>query len=74
MYLFNVSVFTLVVTIMCICSNWGTENDPEFKGYCSGNKEGSKGFGINELTILVFTTDMYYRSHWDSRTRCIQGM
>lgn len=25
--------------------NWGTENDPDFKGYCNGNSEGSKGFG-----------------------------
>lgn len=34
------------VSVLFYCSNWGTENDPDFKGYCSGNKEGSKGFGI----------------------------
>ena len=27
-----------------MCSNWGTENDPEFPGYHNGNKD-PKGFG-----------------------------
>ena len=30
--------------ILELTHNHGTESDPEFKGYCSGNDEGSKAF------------------------------
>lgn len=28
-----------------LCHNWGTETDPEFKGYANGNSEPGRGFG-----------------------------
>lgn len=28
-----------------LCHNWGTESDPEFKGYSSGNTDPGRGFG-----------------------------
>ena len=33
-------------SLICLYSNYGTENDPEFKGYHNGNSE-PKGFGIH---------------------------
>jgi len=38
---------------MCACSNWGTENDPDFK-YCDGNSEG-RGFGkiLNIIEVFI---------------------
>ena len=35
----------IIYLIYFVNSNWGTEVDPEFKGYCSGNEKESKGFG-----------------------------
>ncbi|KAL5230943.1 hypothetical protein ABZP36_029719 [Zizania latifolia] len=32
------------------CSNWGTENDPEFKGYHNGNSD-PRGFGHIGVTV-----------------------
>ncbi|KAL4439269.1 hypothetical protein ABPG77_004171 [Micractinium sp. CCAP 211/92] len=31
--------------------NWGTESDPEFKGYCNGNNDPGRGFGHIGLTV-----------------------
>lgn len=31
--------------------NYGTESDPEFKGYANGNAEPGKGFGHVGLTV-----------------------
>ena len=28
-----------------LAHSWGTESDPQFAGYCSGNDSGSQGFG-----------------------------
>ena len=36
--------------ILELCWNWGTESDPEFKGYMSGNEE-PKGFG--HIAVVV---------------------
>src|SRR5277367_2850214 len=33
-----------------LCWNWGTESDPEFKGYVSGNDE-PKGFGHIAISV-----------------------
>lgn len=33
-----------------LCWNWGTEHDPEFKGYVSGNDE-PKGFGHIAVSV-----------------------
>lgn len=33
-----------------LCWNWGTEHDPEFKGYVSGNEE-PKGFGHIAISV-----------------------
>lgn len=38
--------------LLSLCSNWGTESDPNFTGYHNGNKE-PKGFG--ERTIAAQT-------------------
>lgn len=38
----------------CVFSNWGTESDPEFKGYHNGNSE-PRGFGMNHSNILLKT-------------------
>jgi len=37
--------------IIELCHNWGTESDPNFQGYKSGNEPGHKGFG--HLCVLV---------------------
>ncbi|GAA5830969.1 hypothetical protein JCM5353_004457 [Sporobolomyces roseus] len=31
--------------ILELCHNWGTESDPDFKGYANGNEEPGRGFG-----------------------------
>ncbi|GAA6010281.1 hypothetical protein JCM11491_006247 [Sporobolomyces phaffii] len=31
--------------VLELCHNWGTESDPEFKGYANGNEEPGRGFG-----------------------------
>ncbi|KAI5477927.1 putative lactoylglutathione lyase [Pseudohyphozyma bogoriensis] len=31
--------------VLELCHNWGTESDPEFKGYSNGNSEPGRGFG-----------------------------
>ncbi|KAL4428384.1 hypothetical protein ABPG75_002473 [Micractinium tetrahymenae] len=31
--------------------NWGTESDPEFKGYCNGNVDPGRGYGHIGLTV-----------------------
>jgi len=31
-------------------SNWGTESDPEFKGYHNGNSE-PRGFGMSDISF-----------------------
>lgn len=36
--------------ILELCWNWGTESDPEFKGYVSGNDE-PKGFGHIAISV-----------------------
>ena len=36
--------------ILELCWNWGTEHDPEFKGYVSGNDE-PKGFGHIAISV-----------------------
>jgi len=36
--------------ILELCWNWGTESDPEFKGYTSGNEE-PKGFGHIAISV-----------------------
>lgn len=41
------------VAVLCwlqLTHNWGTESDPEFKGYHSGNSE-PKGFGHIGLAV-----------------------
>ncbi|CAL4066646.1 unnamed protein product, partial [Meganyctiphanes norvegica] len=35
--------------------NWGTESDPEFKGYCNGNTDPGRGFG--HIGIMVPDVD-----------------
>jgi hypothetical protein len=41
-----------VLIFFLSCSNWGTETDPEFKGYHNGNSD-PRGFG-NFLSTLFF--------------------
>ena len=36
--------------ILELCWNWGTESDPEFKGYVSGNDE-PRGFGHIAISV-----------------------
>ncbi|KDE07618.1 lactoylglutathione lyase [Microbotryum lychnidis-dioicae p1A1 Lamole] len=31
--------------VLELCHNWGTESDPEFKGYANGNSDPGRGFG-----------------------------
>ncbi|BGP40745.1 Lactoylglutathione lyase [Rhodotorula kratochvilovae] len=31
--------------VLELCHNWGTESDPDFKGYANGNEEPGRGFG-----------------------------
>ncbi|KAL8280866.1 hypothetical protein RQP46_006870 [Phenoliferia psychrophenolica] len=31
--------------VLELCHNWGTETDPDFKGYSNGNTEPGRGFG-----------------------------
>ena len=38
------SCMLIWLLLLLMCSNWGTENDPEFPGYHNGNKD-PKGFG-----------------------------
>ncbi|GAA6058897.1 hypothetical protein JCM10212_002849 [Sporobolomyces blumeae] len=37
--------------ILELCHNWGTESDPEFKGYANGNEEPGRGFGHIAITV-----------------------
>ncbi|WVQ84480.1 lactoylglutathione lyase [Cryptococcus sp. DSM 104549] len=37
--------------VLELCHNWGTESDPEFKGYASGNDEPGRGFGHIAVTV-----------------------
>ena len=43
-------VFSQAGTIE-LCWNHGTENDPEFKGYCNGNVDPGRGFGHIGITV-----------------------
>lgn len=47
----------LTHTIYAI-SNWGTESDPDFKGYHNGNSE-PRGFGMNLWSIFMSVTWMF---------------
>ncbi|KAK6909547.1 lactoylglutathione lyase [Kwoniella mangroviensis CBS 8507] len=37
--------------VLELCHNWGTESDPNFKGYASGNEEPGRGFGHIAVTV-----------------------
>nr|XP_019044147.1 lactoylglutathione lyase [Kwoniella bestiolae CBS 10118]OCF23077.1 lactoylglutathione lyase [Kwoniella bestiolae CBS 10118] len=37
--------------VLELCHNWGTESDPDFKGYASGNEEPGRGFGHIAVTV-----------------------
>ncbi|KAK4057218.1 hypothetical protein OIO90_001713 [Microbotryomycetes sp. JL221] len=37
--------------ILELCHNWGTESDPNFKGYANGNEEPGRGFGHIALSV-----------------------
>merc|ERR1712080_765410 len=37
--------------ILELCHNWGTESDPEFKGYANGNEEPGRGFGPIAVSV-----------------------
>ncbi|WWC64608.1 lactoylglutathione lyase [Kwoniella dejecticola CBS 10117] len=37
--------------VLELCHNWGTESDPNFKGYASGNDEPGRGFGHIAITV-----------------------
>lgn len=34
-----------------LCHNWGTESDPDFKGYSNGNTEPGRGFGHIAIAV-----------------------
>lgn len=51
-------------------SNWGTENDPEFKGYHNGNSE-PRGFGAyyqisisNESFVWFYSLQVNFGYAW----------
>ncbi|KAI8851491.1 glyoxalase I [Chytridium lagenaria] len=37
--------------VLELTHNWGTESDPEFQGYASGNSEPGKGFGHIGISV-----------------------
>ncbi|WVQ74252.1 lactoylglutathione lyase [Cryptococcus sp. DSM 104548] len=37
--------------VLELCHNWGTESDPDFKGYANGNSEPGRGFGHICVTV-----------------------
>ena len=39
-------------------SNWGTESDPEFKGYHNGNSE-PRGFGMYHFYQIIEYLNLY---------------
>ncbi|BGP56039.1 hypothetical protein JCM8202_005184 [Rhodotorula sphaerocarpa] len=37
--------------VLELCHNWGTESDPNFKGYANGNEEPGRGFGHIAVSV-----------------------
>ncbi|GJN91102.1 hypothetical protein Rhopal_004119-T1 [Rhodotorula paludigena] len=37
--------------VLELCHNWGTESDPDFKGYANGNEEPGRGFGHIAISV-----------------------
>ncbi|KAM0746537.1 glyoxalase I [Meredithblackwellia eburnea MCA 4105] len=37
--------------VLELCHNWGTETDPDFKGYANGNSEPGRGFGHIAISV-----------------------
>ncbi|GAA5959420.1 hypothetical protein JCM21900_006852 [Sporobolomyces salmonicolor] len=37
--------------VLELCHNWGTETDPDFKGYANGNSDPGRGFGHIAVSV-----------------------
>lgn len=46
----------------CSYSNWGTESDPEFKGYHNGNSD-PRGFGMHHSDAHVYSLKNYFGTY-----------
>jgi len=51
LYSFTYSNLHLILGVLELTHNHGTESDPSFQGYASGNTEPGKGFGHIAITV-----------------------